>query len=413
MNTFEWTFELRFVVALALGFLVGLERETAGVERKIHVLAGVRTYSLISLYGFGCGWLSRINVGLALPVGMLSIVALVLVEYLSKVKEGRTGWTSEVAALLTFIVGALTLLTDVWVPMALGIISTILLSEKAEIEKHVERLDKSEFLAVLKFLLVTVIILPVLPNQEYTPFKLNPARIWQIVIMVSTIGFVGYFFTKKFGGKIGLWLSGVLGGIVSSTAVSIAAGRMAQRTPERSGSALQASLLASSVMYLRILVLIRIINPAFIPHLWWKLTVLAAIGVALSLRVPKQSVSSEAMAVTSLQNPFEIRPAVLFGGLFVILTVATVLIKNAFGDAGLLGLSAIVGVTDIDPFILSLVHTAAPAAGVMISAIIIAMMSNTIGKGIYFGFLAREVRKQTFWRYGLWALLHVPLVFLP
>jgi uncharacterized membrane protein (DUF4010 family) len=410
MNTFEWTFELRFVVALALGFLVGLERETAGVERKIHVLAGVRTYTLISLYGFGCGWLSRINIGLALPVGMLSIVALVLVEYLSKVKEGRTGWTSEVAALLTFIVGALTLLTDIWVPMALGIISTILLSEKTEIEKHVERLDKSEFLAVLKFLLVTVIILPVLPNQEYTPFKLNPTRIWQIVIMVSTIGFVGYFLTKKFGSKVGLWLSGLLGGIVSSTAVSIAAGRMAQHTPERSGSALQASLLASSVMYLRILVLIRIINPAFVPPLWWKLILLAAIGVALSLRVPKQSVSSEAIAVTSLQNPFEIRPAVLFGGLFVILTVMTVLVKNAFGDAGLLGLSAIVGVTDIDPFILSLVHSAAPVTGVMISAIIIAMMSNTIGKGIYFGVLAKEVRKDAFWRYGLWTALHVPFV---
>src|SRR5574341_969779 len=160
MATFEWTFELRFVVALALGFLVGLERETAGVERKIHVLAGVRTYTLISLYGYGCGWLSRINVGLALPVGMLSIVALVLVEYLSKVKEGRTGWTSEVAALLTFVVGALTLLTDIWVPMALGIITTILLSEKAQVEKLVENLDKSEFLAVVKFLLVTVIILP-------------------------------------------------------------------------------------------------------------------------------------------------------------------------------------------------------------------------------------------------------------
>lgn len=413
MNTFEWTFELRFVVALALGFLVGLERESTGVERKGRVFVGVRTYSLISLYGFACGWLSNMKVALALPFGMLSIVALALVGYLTKAKEGHYGWTSEVAALLTFIVGALTLLTDVWVPMALGIISTILLSEKAEIEKLVERLDKSEFLAVLKFLLVTVIILPVLPDREYTPFKLNPTRIWQIVIMVSTIGFVGYFLTKKFGSKVGLWLSGVLGGIVSSTAVSVAAGRMAQNAPERSASALQASLLASSVMYFRILVFLWIINPAFLPLLWWKLLALAAIGIAMVFFSKAPRADAEAIATPSLQNPFEIRPAVLFAVLFVMLSVTTVLVKNAFGNAGVLLLSGFVGVTDITPFVLSLVHRgAAPVETVLLSAIIVAMLSNTLLKGVYFGMLAKTVRQEAFWKYGVWAFLHVPFILL-
>jgi uncharacterized membrane protein (DUF4010 family) len=374
------------------------------------VLAGVRTYSLISLYGFGCGWLFRINIGMALPVGMLSIVALVLVEYLSKVKEGRTGWTSEVAALLTFIVGALTLLADIWMPMALGVITTILLSEKAQVEKLVENLDKSEFLALVKFLLVTVIILPVLPNQEYTPFKLNPTRIWQIVIMVSTVGFVGYLLTKKFGDKVGLWLSGLLGGIVSSTAVSVAAGRMAQNAPERSASALQASLLASTVMYFRILVFIWIINPEFVTTLWWRLLLLAAVGVIMAFRVAAAGASAEAISVQTLQNPFEIRPAVLFAALFVLLSIVTVLVQNAFGNVGLFLLSAFVGFTDVTPFILSLIHGSTPTEIVMISAIMIAMMSNTLFKGIYFGFLAKPVRKAAFWRYGLWALLHVPFL---
>ena len=209
MNTFEWTFELRFAVALALGFLIGLERESASSERKFQYFAGVRTYTLISLYGFGCAWLNHVNITLALPIGMVSVAALAVVGYLAKLKDGRIGSTSEVAALLTFIIGALTVLTDVWVAMSLAIISTILLSEKAGLENFVERLDKSEFLAVLKFLLVTVIILPVLPNNDYSQFKLNPTRIWQIVIMVSTIGFVGYFLSKKFGSKLGLWLSGL------------------------------------------------------------------------------------------------------------------------------------------------------------------------------------------------------------
>jgi len=263
MYTFEWTYQLRFLVALVLGFLIGLERETAGVEHKAHVFAGVRTYTITSLYGFGCAWLSRMDVNLALPAGLVSVAALVLVEYLSKTKEGSTGWTSEVAALLTFGIGALALLADIWVPMALGIIGTVLLSEKAEFGHYVERLDKAEFLAVLKFMLITLIVLPVLPNQDFTQFKLNPSRIWQIVILVSSIGFVGYFLSKRLGSKVGLWLSGLLGGIVSSTAVSVAAGRIAQRSPEQSENALQASLLASSVMYPRTLALVAIINPAF------------------------------------------------------------------------------------------------------------------------------------------------------
>jgi len=413
MYNLEWTTQLRFIVALVLGFLVGLERETAGVERKAHVFAGVRTYTLTSLYGFGCAWLFQMDVNLALPAGLISVAALVLVEYLSKTKEGATGWTSEVAALLTFGIGALALLADIWVPMALGIIGTVLLSEKAEFGHYVERLDKAEFLAVLKFMLVTLIVLPVLPNQEYTQFKLNPSHIWQIVILVSSIGFVGYFLSKRLGSQVGLWLSGLLGGIVSSTAVSVAAGRIAQRTPEQSQSALQASLLASSVMYLRILALASIINPVFLGLLGWKLVGLAAIGLVLAVRVKTQSYPPDGTVVGASQNPFEIRPALVFAALFAVLSVITVLVQQTWGNTGLVLLSAIVGVTDIDPFILSLVHNTTQVYAALVSAIIIAMMSNTVLKGVYFGTLAKGTRKETFWRYGVWAVLHLPLILLP
>ena len=412
MNSFEWTYELRFLVALVLGFLIGLERESASSERKGKVFAGVRTYTIVSLFGFGCGWLYHVKVELAIPFGILAITALVLVEYIAKLKEGRFGWTSEVSALLTFAIGALSLLADVWVPMALGIISTILLSEKSELEKYVDKLDKSEFLAVLKFLLVTLIILPALPNKDYTRFELNPTHIWTIVIMVSTIGFVGYFLMKKFGGKVGLWLSGLMGGIVSSTAVSIAVGNIAKNDPKQGGNALQASMLASSVMYLRILVLIWILNPSMVAYLWWKLISLAVIGTLLSIGVKSKEVSPGVNSVSTIQNPFEIRPAVIFAVLFVLLSVITVLVKQFFGSGGLLTLSAVVGVTDIDPFILSLIRGIQPVQMITISAIIISMMSNTIIKGVYFSVLAKETKKQTYIRYGIWALLHLPFIIL-
>jgi uncharacterized membrane protein (DUF4010 family) len=412
MNDLTLPIQLRFFIALGLSFLIGLERESSGVATKGRVFAGVRTYSLIGVYGFSCGWLVSINQPLALPLGMLSLTALAIVGYLAKLKSDFVGWTSEVAALLTFVMGALCLLTDIWVPLALGIVSTFLLSEKALFEKYVESLNNAEFLAVVKFLLITLIILPVLPNGEYTEFNLNPRKIWQIVVLVSTVGFAGYFLTKKFGNRAGLWLSGLLGGIVSSTAVSIAAGRIAQHSPDRSVNALQATILASTVMYIRILALIWFLKPDFVKHIWLKLVLLALIGLVLSIHKEEKTHPLDKAPVQTVKNPFEIKPALIFATLFVILSVVTVLSERFYGSAGIMTLAGIVGVTDIDPFILSIVNQAALLQTIAISAIIISMMSNTIIKGIYFGFLAKNIRKSVSWRFGLWALLHLPILFI-
>ena len=412
MNVIEWSPELRFLIAVALGFLVGLERESTKLEHKYLFLGGVRTYPIVSMYGFGCAWLFRIGATVVLPVGLLSVGALTVVAYMAKIKAGRFGSTSEITLLLTFVMGGLALLVDVWVAMALGVISTMLLSEKAELESYVENLDRVGFLATIRFLLVTVIVLPILPNHEYTQFQLNPTRVWQIVIMVSTIGYVGYFLSRKFGDRVGLWLSGLLGGIVSSTAVSISAGRLAQQHPARAASALQASILASGMMYLRILVLIWVLNPAFLGLLLWKLILLACIGAALSFRLPTVQHTTESSDTPNLQNPFEIRPAVVFAVLFVLLTIATSLVRTSFGDAGTLALSAVTGVADTDPYILSIIHGTALDIRIGAMAILIAVMSNTVAKGCYFGALVPSMRKETAWRYSLWALLHVPLLFL-
>ena len=273
MNLIEWNDELRFLVAIALGFLVGLERETRGNTLTAKLTAGVRTYTLISLFGFGCAWLYRLNVEFIIPVGIIVIGGMILASYLAKQKSGAVGWTSEIAALLIFVVGVLSLLADIWIPMALGIFTTLLLSEKAQLEQYIEKLDKSEFLAVVKFLIVTIIILPALPDKSYTQFELNPYKIWQIVILVSSIGFVGYFLMKKFGDKVGIWLSGLLGGIASSTAVSIAMGNIAKKNELIAKRAFQATILASSVMYIRILVIIYLLNVGIAYEIWWKLII--------------------------------------------------------------------------------------------------------------------------------------------
>ncbi len=414
MGNLEWTFELRFLVALGLGLLVGLERESVKLRDNRRILIGVRTYTIISLFGFGCAWLHQSGIPSALPLGLLTVTALAVAGYMARIREGQAGWTSEIAAALTYITGALALITDIWVPVTLAVVNTLLLTEKAGLERFVERLDKAEFLAVLKFLIVTVIILPALPNESFTRFQLNPARIWQIVILVSTVGFVGYFLVKKFGARYGLWLAGLLGGVVSSTAVAIAMGRLVQHDENRANNALQAALLASSVMYLRVLVLVWIINRSVVPFLWWPLAVLALAGALLSFWSGKGGKPADTEQINNLQNPFEIRPALLFALVFVALSVATVLIEQNFGNAGLLGLSAIVGVTDIDPYILSLVRVVRPEGQIpmTVMAILVAMMSNTLVKGGYFAFLARTAWRSTAIRFGMLALLHVPVIWL-
>jgi len=411
LNVIEWTFQLRLVVALALGFLVGLERESTKIEHQKLVFGGVRTHPIISMYGFGCAWLYQIGVTFMLPAGLLSMTALASIAYVAKIRAERFGSTSEISALLTFVVGALALLVDIWIAMALGIVNAMLLSEKAKLESFVEKLDKVDFLAVLKFLLVTLIVLPVLPDQEFTRFKLNPSSIWKLVILVSTIGFIGYALSKKFGSRVGLWLSGLLGGIVSSTAVTIATGRMAQKDAGQTVYARQASILAGSVMYLRILVIVAVVSPAMLSLVWWKFVLLALVGVLLSLYKRGGGGGVATKEVPGLQNPFEISPALLFAGLYVLLTVATELVKTYAGTAGVMTLAAVVGVTDIDPFILSLLQ--GPDLGFVASAILLAMMSNTLVKGIYFATLVPLNRRETLARYGLWAVLHLPFIFLP
>jgi uncharacterized membrane protein (DUF4010 family) len=409
LGSIVWTAQLRFIVALILGFLVGLERESTKVDQKL-VFGGVRTHPIISLFGFGCAWLYKLGTAGVLPIGLLCISVLTGIAYVAKIRSDRFGTTSEVSALLTFVTGALALLADIWIAMALGIVNTILLSEKAALESYVERLSKVEFLAAVKFLLVTVIIYPVLPNQDFTQFNINPIKIWQIVIIVSTLGFVGYLLEKRFGEKIGLWLSGILGGIVSSTAITISMGRMAKANADRAEGALQATLLASSVSYLRMLVLVWFISPLMFHALAVKFFIITLGGILLSLKMFHSEQVVKEAEITELQNPFEIKPAVVFGILFVAISVATGFVKTTIGNSGILGLSVLVGLTDVTPFIMTLSNNAGEINTVFTAAIILTMMSNTIAKAFYFGALSATNRKETTIKYGILALLHIPML---
>jgi uncharacterized membrane protein (DUF4010 family) len=154
------------------------------------------------------------------------------------------------------------------------------------------------------------------------------------------------------------------------------------------------------------------LNAGIAYDIWWKLIALFIVGLLLAIILHDKNSDTPAGPISTIHNPFEIKPAIIFASLFVILSVVTILVKQFFGSAGLLGLSAIVGVTDIDPFIVSVISKQAPVESIISSAIIISMMSNTIVKGIYFGFLVKGLRKQVIFYFSLWAAIHAILIFI-
>lgn len=410
MGSIVWSEQVRILLAFALSGLIGLERERSRSSGNPHA-AGVRTHILTCLFGFGLADLHGRGMPFVLPLGLVSVGLIQAASFWRRSATGQFGWTSELSILLSFLVGVMCLAAEVWIPTAITILGVLVLTEKAEIEHMVERLDRSEFLAVIKFLLVTCIVLPMLPDRNFTAWDINPASTWKIVVMVSSVGFVGYFLARKLGGRMGLWVSGIVGGVVSSTAVAVATGRIAARSPEKAGAALQSAILASSVMYLRILVLVWIVSPLFGRELAWRLPALSVVGLLLALSVPNRTPQHGKESMENLQNPFEILPALLFAGFFTLFSVATAVVRTFMGGSGLVLLALVVGVVDIDPFILSVAREAR-VEQILITAILMAMMSNTIAKGVYFGSLAAPVRKQAFLRYGVWALCHIPLALL-
>lgn len=410
----EWTLGLRFVVALAVGFLVGLEREGGRRQHPHFFFGGIRTFPVVSIFGFACACMAVAGYAWILPAGLISVAAIAVTSYIEKMKTGRFGATSETSVLLTYIAGALACVADVRLPVAIGVIVALLLSEKPLLESYVERLDKNEFLATLKFLLVTVVIYPALPNAEYTIYRLNPARIWQLVVLVSAVGFMGYILSRKLGPRMGLPVAGLLGGIVSSTAVSVAAGRIAGEKPQQAALALRSALLASSVMYLRLVALIYIFCGSLAAEVDWRLGVLGLVGLILALTSGwghADLADADQGSLSTLKNPIEIGFALLFALLFVGLRVATAFAYTHLGQMGVWGMGALSGLVDVDPFVLSAVQGAL-SGRLMIQAVLIALLVNTMAKGVYFVLLSGRSRAAVLWRYGILACCHIPLMWI-
>lgn len=395
-------------LATAAGLLIGLEREHSAPTdpKEESFLGGARTHPLFALVG-GVSVLAAREVGawaLVLPLG--GLVALLVANYWGDVVAGRSrGITSEAAFLLSFMLGALSLTEHVIEPLsrkvfvvaAIAVVATALLSSKPKIHPLAQRISAADISGTLEFLVLAVIVVPLLPDEHLGPLEtLNPHDIGLFVILISALSFVGYAGIRLLGPERGLGLTGVVGGLVSSTAVTLSLSGRAREHEEIRESAALAVLLASTIMFLRVILLVTLVNGTILRLVVPPMLAAAGAGIGVSLLLWLRSRRvRRAAGPIGFSNPFELGRALGFALFFAAVLVGTKAAAVYLGDAGTYAAGLLAGTTDVDAITLSMAGLAdgpvAPA--VAATTIFLAAGSNTLVKGLLALFLGG-------WRFG-------------
>ncbi len=375
---------LRFGAALGLGVLIGLERERTQPEGRF---AGVRTFGLIALAGamaaYLDGALARPLLALAL---FASVAALVVVSAVVTARQGDIGITTEVSALLAFMLGFLCVNGSMTLAAALAVASGGVLALKEWLHGLARRIESADVSATLKFAIVTVIILPLVPNQTFGPTPLdviNPYKIWWMVVLISGLNFASYLLVKGIGSEHGIGLTGLLGGLVSSTAVSLGFAQRSRTQPEQAPALALGILLAWTVMFFRVAVLVAVVAPALAGALAPGVLALGVLSLAIVAVLHRRQQSAERASVPAGANPFELGTAIRFGLLFGVVTFVAKAAQIYLGDAGLYLAGALAGLTDVDAIALSMAQLALATPESQATAartVLIALLANTLVK---------------------------------
>jgi uncharacterized membrane protein (DUF4010 family) len=391
---------LRFAVALALGMLLGLERERAkGQEGG----AGVRTFALIALAGATAGYLDdRLGLDwLALAV-FVAVAALVISLYVVTAARGDLGVTTEVSALLAFLLGMLCARGELQLAAWVAVAMALLLALKDWLHRLARRIEPSDVEATLKFAIVTLIVLPLVPDQNYGPEPLdvlNPYQVWLMVVLISGLNFAAYLLIKIAGAEHGIGIAGLLGGLVSSTAVTLGFSQRSRRAGEDAAALALGILLAWTVMFFRVVIVSAVISPPLGLRLALAMGSLCAVSLGGCYWLWRRQKAKQRGEVNAGHNPFELDEAIKFGLLFGIVLVIARAAQVYLGEAGLYLAAAIAGLTDVDAITLAMANLArgdGEQLAVAARAIVIAALANTVVKSaIAAGAGSPELRRVT------------------
>lgn len=404
----------RGAVAMLVGLLVGAEREYSRTDRE-QLFAGVRTFPIISLLGFVAALLGSLSgSALVFPVASLGFGLLVVASYVLTSMGEDKGATTEIAGLTVYFLGALCWYAapgQLAFASAAAVAAAILLSMREAIHGVVAKFEREDIYATLKLAVVTLIVLPLVPDEDYGPYQaFNPYRTWKYVVLIAFISFAGYVSMKVVGTKKGVGLTAALGGLSSSTAVALAFSRKSREEPRLARSFASGIVLASTIMFPRILVVVTAACPPLLDRLWRPCALLTGTGVLASavlyFRSERDAAAGEGV---KLKNPFELGSAVAFG---IFLSAVGFVSRWAFAEFGEKGLNVagvIMGLADTDGFAISTAGQAlkvwdagagTPGAAAFLStaatAVVLAMVSNTVVKGgMTVALGSRDLRRYT------------------
>lgn len=385
-------------VALLLGlsFFLGLAFEDFFAQSPRRRPGGIRTFPMLALAG---GVLYLLDPSRFIPFtgGLLVLGAWLIVYYRAHVGaadeqgEPNVGIVVPILNIHAYLLGAVALALPPWIAVTMTVVAVLLLTGREQLHALARRLEIKEIVTAGQFLVLTGIVLPLLPNQPVTTLTpITPRQVWLALVVVCTFSYVSYLAQRYWAAAAGgLWMA-ALGGLYSSTATTVVLARQAKAEPALRRQAQAGITLATAIMYLRILAIVAVFNWGLARALFMPMCALSAAGlifcaVQYRWRIGAEKQSAQAMHLAAGANPLELGAAAIFALLFVAVSLATVLVKSQLGISGIYALAAIVGISDIDPFVLNLAQGG--VAGVentaLAAAILIAASSNNILKAAY------------------------------
>lgn len=363
-----------FLTSMGLGLLIGLERERSPAAR-----AGLRTFTLVALAGtLGAMLGQETGAPWVLGAGLIVLGGMMVATYFKQPQEADPGTTTVAAVVVCYGLGAIVWYGHTQLAVALAVTTAVLLYFKAELRGVTQHLTRQDLVSILQFAVLSLVILPVLPNRGYGPYAaLNPHQIWWMVVLISGLALAGYAALRLAGERQGALLTGLFGGVASSTATTLTFARHGRR-PALTGVAALVILTANWVVLVRLSLLVAVLTPALLPQALEMFGLAALAGIPLLYRRWRRLESREIPALT-LGNPTEIRAALGFGALYAAVLFAAAWLSDWIGSQGVYGVALVSGLTDVDAITLSslrLLGLGTLTGDQALTAILIALLAN-------------------------------------
>lgn len=374
----------QILIAIVIGFMLGLQRDIAYHRKKRNGFAGARTFAMIALVGYLSAWMNQ-KIEFFVLVSFLIVGAFVLISYLYKsIYKQLSGSTTEFTMIITYILGLLVFFSKAQYAILIAIVILILLDIKGRLKHFRSFITPKDMQSTILFLVMTFIILPLLPDATIDPFGVfNPYETWIMVVLIAGISFMGYIAIKVLGTQRGIYITGIFGGLVSSTAVSITLSKIYALKQNFLKSFAGAIAISYSIMYIRVLVEAFVINPTLAKAIMIPYLLASLFAFAFVFYLYKQSCNTQSVEELKINsNPLEISEALKLGLLFGIIFGSIAFFQSRFGDAGIYLVAFLSGLTDVDAITLSLSKLALSKISmeVAINGIVIATIVNSVVK---------------------------------